>query len=96
FQISSNGGDWPRWSKDGKHVIYVEGDDYFMADVSYDKASLQVTGSRKLFTMPSVSAGASFAYDIAPDGRIAIISSENKAGFNRLAWISDWRKQLPK
>ncbi len=96
FQISANGGDWPRWTRDGKHIIYVQGDDYYIADVTYDKVSLQVTGNRKLFTLASVSAGSSFAYDIAPDGRMVIIASENKAGFNRLAWISDWRKQLPK
>lgn len=96
FQISVNGGDWPRWTRDGKHVIYLNGDDYYISDVTYDKASLQVTGSRKLFTMPSVGVNSSYAYDVGPDGRFVIISSEMKVGFNRLAWISDWRKLLPK
>ncbi len=96
FQISAGGGDWPRWTRDGKHVIYVNGEDYFMADVSYDKASMQVTQTRKLFTASTVGAGSTFSYDVGPDGRFYLISTEVKAGLNRLAWISDWRKQLPR
>ncbi|HUQ50065.1 MAG TPA: protein kinase [Terriglobales bacterium] len=96
FQISSGGGDWPRWTRDGKHVTYVNGDDYYMGDVSYDKIALQVTNVRKIFTMPSVGASSTYSYDIGPDNRVLLVSSETKAGTNRLAWISDWRKQLPK
>jgi len=96
FQVSSGGGDWPRWTRDGKHVLYSNGDDYYIADVTYDAVTFQVTQTRKLFTMASVGSGSSYSYDVAPDGRIIMVSSQMKASANRLAWISDWRKQLGK
>ncbi len=96
FQISSGGGDWPRWTRDGKHVIYTNADDFYIADVTYDNSTFQVTQSRKIFSLSAVASASNYFYDVAPDSRIVVVAAPAKSGTQRLAWISDWRKQLPK
>jgi Tol biopolymer transport system component len=96
FQISSGGGDWPRWAPDGKQVMFENGGDFYIANVTYDSQSFQVTKTSKLFSANVVGTSNSYYYDIAPDNRVLVVASQAKPGSQRLAWISDWRKQLPK
>jgi eukaryotic-like serine/threonine-protein kinase len=96
FQISSGGGDWPRWTKDGKQVLYESGGYLYIADVRYDATSLQVTGTRKLFSAPFVSNASNYFYDVAADKRLLFIATQGKRVEQRLAYISDWKQQLNK
>jgi Tol biopolymer transport system component len=69
LQVSTSGGQWPRWSGDGREIFFREGEKLMAASVRGRDVSRPVM----LFERPW-----SGGYDVAPDGRfIAVLPDEN-------------------
>ena len=70
WQISTNGGGSPRWSRDGTELFFVEGNTLKRASVSTG-AQFSAGATATLFESPLLRGGpAPFArYDVSPDGR---------------------------
>jgi Tol biopolymer transport system component len=67
WQVSANGGQYPRWSKDGKELYYMDLTyNLFAVPVTNAGGALQFGASQKLIT--NWSAPQVF-YDVAPDGK---------------------------
>jgi Tol biopolymer transport system component len=65
-QISVNGGDSPRWSKDGKSLFYFEGTTLMQVSIDTETAaSVEVGSPIRLF---DIRLYAVFPYDVLPDG----------------------------
>ena len=68
--ISSNGGNWPRWRKDGKELFYVEDNAVVAAPVS-TVPNFRVAGPpKRLFR----SQGDPSAYDVSADGQRYVVA----------------------
>ena len=70
WQISTNGGSSPRWSRDGTELFFVEGNTLKRASVSTGE-QFSAGATTTLFEAPLLRGGpAPFArYDVSPDGR---------------------------
>ena len=59
WQISTAGGELPRWSGDGKELFYHSGDSYFAVDVKTDGKSFEAGIPKPVFHCSSVDSSAS-------------------------------------
>jgi len=96
WQISTNGGSRPRWSRDGKRIYYVSLDGKLMAvDVS-------VAGDEFTAKVPRVVLQANMKryvgnpFDISPDGHILVTVSMNQGEPLPLNLVQNWTAALKK
>jgi Tol biopolymer transport system component len=73
WQISSSGGEGPRWRGDGRELYYASADGRLMAVALAEDDGLKIGGTTALF--PSrIGAGPSPYYDVTADGKKFLIS----------------------
>jgi hypothetical protein len=80
FQVSSGGGDFPVWSRDGKELFFVSADSKMMA------AEVKTAGKRFQAGVPKVLFATRLAelsdvhngipYDISRDGRFVVVTPQ--------------------
>ena len=74
WQISTTGGAWARWSRDGNEIFYLAADNKLMtAAVNGTGSSFTVGAVKPLFDAPRPSANR-YHYDVSPDGRRFLIA----------------------
>ena len=99
YQVSGNGGTQARWSRDGKQLYFVSGDDDLtVATVDGSGSRFEVRDVRPLFRVnlfrgPRVGL---VSYAIAPDGKRFLINDAGEAGVPRVALVTNWTAELPK
>jgi Tol biopolymer transport system component len=98
--VSTQGGRWPRWSSDGRELIYVSPENQLMAvDVKAIAGQLAVGPPRPLFTIrprPAVRLDA-YPYDVSRDGQRFIVNTlvEDTAS-TAIQVVLNWTDSLPK
>jgi hypothetical protein len=86
WQVSTDGGLWPRWRGDGKELYFVAAPNVMAADIQVTGGSVQPGVPRSLFTLtadPSLTAGQPVGYlryAVAPDGQRFLIPVPMTAG----------------
>lgn len=75
-RVSTDGGDWPIWSRSGAEIFYVAEDRKLMAVGVKNGSSLEVGKPRPLFEFrgvgdPVIGAG----YDVTPDGKRFLVNT---------------------
>jgi eukaryotic-like serine/threonine-protein kinase len=75
WQISTTGGTFPRWRRDGREIVYLAPDGKLIAvAVNGTGASLAITGTEALFqTKPAPGPGT--AFDMTADGQRFVVNS---------------------
>jgi serine/threonine protein kinase/Tol biopolymer transport system component len=100
WKVSSKGGDWVRWPRDGQEIFYIAGDRKLMSvGVQAVSGSLEFGSPRALFTIPFVAppAGVSapYTYDVMPDGqRFLALVPAGDAGVPPKTVILNWQSEL--
>ena len=100
WQVSSAGGQEPRWRQDGKELFYLSADGKMMAVAVTPGASFEAGSPVALFQThrrQPVSAQDVFSYDVGGDGRRFLIATRvdeaNAAPLSiRLNWASEMEK----
>jgi hypothetical protein len=72
WQISTAGGELPRWRRDGKELFYHSGNTFYAVDVKTEGASFEAGIPRPLFDAASVSSGGTATgspYVVTKDGQ---------------------------
>jgi hypothetical protein len=93
WQVSTGGGSFPRWARDGKELFYRAVDGMLMAvPVRASGRGLAFGTPARLFRLVEPLGTHSYVYDVAPDGRILAIAG---AGDNSTALtvITNWRAE---
>jgi hypothetical protein len=68
WQVSTGGGDWPVWSRDGRKLYFLSSDNKMMeVDVKADGNSFEAGVPKALFAVP-----AHEQFDVGKDGRFLI------------------------
>jgi len=94
-QISTAGGELPRWRRDGKELFYHYGNTFFVVDVKTDGTSFEPGIPRPLFDAPTVSnstisGGTPFA--VSNDGqRFLVLAPVDKVANEPMGVIVNWR-----
>jgi serine/threonine-protein kinase len=68
WQISNGGGYWPRWSPDGKELLFWLGDALFAAEVDLTGGSFRAGRAEQLFDGPFADLGNADISDVSSDG----------------------------
>ena len=96
WQISSNGGNYPRWRKDGRELFYV-GPDQTLMSVTLQPSSDLAKFSRPIpmFKVPMPSpVGSDYPYDVSSDGRrVLALSAAEDAQEQTLVVMSNWQAE---
>ena len=96
WQVSSDGGTFPGWRRDGKEIFYIGFDGKLHAvDTSPGKEDFAAGRSQTLFDMRNASP--LFApYDVSPDGRRILVAVPLTSQSEQLVLVSDWIAELKK
>jgi hypothetical protein len=94
WQISVDGGELPRWRRDGKELFFHSGDTYFAVDVKTEGASFEAGIPRPLFQVPTVlsNAGGGAPFVVTRDGqRFLVLAEIEKTASAPLEVLVKWR-----
>ena len=98
WQISDNGGNYPRWRRDGKELFFHSLDNRLMAaTVRGDAGRVDVEAVRPLFAMRAPGGGLRSFYDASGDGQRFLLSvSEGQTTATPLTLVTNWPALLKK
>jgi Tol biopolymer transport system component len=100
WQISTAGGSFPRWRRDGRELYYLAPDNNLMAaSVSGDGAAFQVGVVRALFEVRvrAVPVGGGYPYDFSADGQRFLVNTlMQEAASAPITVVVNWTAALPK
>jgi Tol biopolymer transport system component len=91
YQVSTNGGQQPVWSRDGKKIFFTHGDQLQSVTVTF--SPFQVTARE---TLPITGIGGSRVhanYDIAPDGQHFVVFKHNGPSTSAVV-VYDWMSEV--
>jgi Tol biopolymer transport system component len=94
-QVSTNGGVVPRWTRNGKEIVYEDFDDRIMAvDVDTSGGRVRAGTPRFLFQMPE---GGNLAWDVTADGERFLVGVPVVRSTSRiLDLVVNWPASLRK
>ncbi len=95
WQISTNGGDFPRWRPDGKAIFYWLGTQLMQANLDISGSSPQVLSVHELFRANMQSSNACLVYDVTANNRILLITNEGSEQ-RPLSVVTNWTMGLNK
>jgi hypothetical protein len=95
WQVSSEGGIWPRWRRDGKELYYIAPDAKLMAvPITNQGDTLDPGTPAPLFQTRIVGGGSdpglSAEYDVAPNGRFLINTVPEEAATSPITILQNW------
>jgi serine/threonine-protein kinase len=90
WQVSSGGGDEPKWSHDGKEIFFRHGGRWMVAAV-HEQPEFSVGTPRVLFEGPYANIGG-VSYVVTPDGQrfIVLEPAEREAAVTHLNVVLNW------
>ncbi len=95
WKVSQDGGEQPRWSRDGQELFYVKKDTLYVVLVSTEPAFTQ-GASTKLFTSPDLEwPFPSPTYDVSLDGqRFVTVETIGEAPPARIRIVQNWFEEF--
>jgi serine/threonine-protein kinase len=102
WQISSGGGEFPRWARNGRELFYTSGNKFMSVAITTQPA-FAASAPRPLFEgrPPSLGAGTTTLYDVSPDGQQFIMARGSGSGSGStqvhvvLNWAEELKRQAP-
>jgi Tol biopolymer transport system component/DNA-binding winged helix-turn-helix (wHTH) protein len=93
WQISTEGGELPRWRGDGKELFFHFTDSFFAVDVKTDGPAFTAGVPKRLFDIPAVSASSTHGdYVVTRDGqRFLVAMQSDKAAAQPIEVVVNWR-----
>lgn len=97
-EVSSGGGNWPRWGRDGKELFYRALDNKIMSvQIAEQGTSLVIGKVQELFQANPAPGNLGPGYDISADGkRFVVVSEDPHQGFPPLTLVTNWPALLKK
>jgi len=91
--ISSGGGDFPRWNRDGKELFFLGPDQLMSASLSIEGNELKVQDVKALFDVrwPQVTRS---VYDVTPDGQRFLMNVWDSGASLPFTVVVNWMEKL--
>ncbi len=98
WQVSTEGGCYPHWRRDGRELFYLASDNKLMsAEVKANGSSLEVGAVRPLFeTRPYYGQLSANLYDVTADGQRFIVAYEAQQSNAAITLVVNWPADLRK
>jgi eukaryotic-like serine/threonine-protein kinase len=97
WQISTGGGSYPRWRRDGKELYYIAPDNTVMAVEIATGSGFAAGTPKPLFRASIKSFDIGFQYDVSPDGsRFLINTLAEDAQTSSITVVQNWTAELKK
>jgi serine/threonine protein kinase len=99
WQVSSAGGEQPKWRSDGKELFYLAPDGKIMATPVTIGANFDAGSPVALFQAnprEMVATSERFAYDVSKDGQRFLINTQLKSALTPMSVVMDWAAGLNK
>jgi Tol biopolymer transport system component len=99
WQVSSAGGEQPKWRSDGKELFYLAPDGKIMATPVTIGASFDAGSPVVLFQAnprEMVATSERFSYDVSKDGQRFLINTQLKSALTPMSVVMDWTASLNK
>jgi hypothetical protein len=97
WQISSAGGAYPRWRRDGKELYYIAPDNTVMAVEVATGSQFSAGTPKPLFRAPVKLMDIGFQYDVSADGnRFLINTLEEDQQATSITVVQNWTAELKK
>src|SRR5205823_10868707 len=93
FQISNNGGEQPRWARNGKEIFYRLGTKMFAVAVN-TASGFSAARPVGLFDQPYDRAGTVPGYDVLPDGKTFVMTRAERGSPTEIRVIVGWPEEL--
>lgn len=92
WQISTEGGDWPEWRRDGKELFFRQGTKIMAVPMRLNETSVEAGEPQVLFDVP-----ADTRFQVSRDGQRFLIAMlvEGAAAPAALTVDTEWRAGLP-
>ncbi len=96
WQLSTDGGFEPHWSRDGKNVVYRKGNELVAVSVIERPGEIEIGTSRSYLKTVRGFAGLRWGatWDLAPDGRVLINASVSEGESQNLTLLVNWMTGL--
>jgi len=95
-QISTEGGNQPRWSRDGKELFYRNGEKMMAIDVSTDSGFTAGTPKVLFERQYAYGTGTTMAnYDVTPDGHFVMVKNDPARLNVVLNWFEELKRKVP-
>jgi serine/threonine protein kinase/Tol biopolymer transport system component len=90
WQVSTTGGNWPRWRRDGREIFYMAPDNRLMvAAVDGQGSGFQISTVRPLFETRARINQRSM-YDVSPDGQRFLINTIVEQAVQPITLVVNW------
>jgi Tol biopolymer transport system component len=96
LQISTAGGSYPVWSRDGKELYYIAADAMMMAVEVRAGPKFDAGVPRPLFKTHAVETNLGAIYDVSKDGRFLIQAPVEQTGTTPITVEVNWQAELKK
>jgi hypothetical protein len=99
WRLSTSGGSWPRWGRDGKEVFFLSLDNppkLMVADVDSRGSQLSVGAVHMLFETRLRAGAARYSYDVGPTGRILAATLVEQPVPAPVTLVVNWLADLKK
>jgi Tol biopolymer transport system component len=94
WQVSTGGGSWPRWRRDGRELFYLTSDQKIAA-VSIGNGSNPIQGTPTSLFDTHKGGGSVFSYDVTADGQRFLLSRLLvQPGEENLTLVTNWTSLL--
>jgi len=96
YRVSTDGGAYPLWSRDGRELFYRRGDAVLSASIRVDGDEIIAGRPRELFRGNYISASdrLQWSYDPTTDELIMIRNGEHEISRDRFVVVLDWPAEL--
>jgi Tol biopolymer transport system component len=91
--LSSEGGGFPQWSRDGREIFYRQGDAVMAVSID-TRVGPRAGKPRMLFAGHFTGVGGDSSFSVGPDGRFVMIRSDEASALQQLTVVQNWIDEL--
>jgi Tol biopolymer transport system component len=95
WQVSTNGGSSPIWSRDGRELYFLGADQKMMVVEVKDSVKFEASVPKALFDVHTVN-GVVFVFDVSKDGRFLIPTPVEQSASVPMTVVLNWQAALKK